>query len=143
MTHQRATTSTRFRILLALVGLASVLLTACGGSEEASSGIRVVPATEAADTLAADPDMAIIDVRTPEEFEAGHIEGAVLIDIQQADFADRLAELDPDLPYLLYCRSGNRSAQAREVMADLNFTNVTDVEGGILAWEEAGLPVVQ
>jgi rhodanese-related sulfurtransferase len=102
-----------------------------------------VSASDAAATIDAAPDdLVILDVRTPEEFDEGHIEGATLIDFYDPDFAEQLAELDPDVPYVLYCRSGNRSSGARATMAELGFTTVDDIDGGILAWESAGLPVV-
>jgi rhodanese-related sulfurtransferase len=66
-----------------------------------------------------------------------------MIDFYSPDFADQLAELDPEASYLLYCRSGNRSGRTTEIMADLGFTDVADVDGGILAWTAAGLPVVE
>ena len=84
----------------------------------------------------------MLDVRTPEEFAEGHLDGAVLVDFYDADFADQLAELDPDVPYLVYCRSGNRSGQTLDVMEQLGFTSAVDVDGGIVAWQDAGLPVV-
>ena len=138
---------------LAAAAAALLLLgaTACGddgadGAEasaaEAAAGVRVVSPDEAAVLLAADPPPAVIDVRTPEEFEEGRIEGAVLIDVTSPDFAERIAELDRDVPYVLYCRSGNRSVTAREVMADLGFADVADIEGGITAWVAEGKPVV-
>ncbi len=86
-------------------------------------------------------DLVVLDVRTPEEFAEGHLADATLIDIYEADFADRIAELDPDVPYVVYCRSGNRSGQAVELMGELGFTDVTDIDGGILAWNAAGLPI--
>lgn len=106
------------------------------------TGVRVVSPTEASELLDADPAPAVIDVRTPEEFAEGHLEGAVLIDVNDPDFEARIAELDRDQPYVLYCRSGNRSAAARQVMADLGFVDVADVDGGITAWVAEGLPVV-
>ena len=148
---------------LAAALTASLALAACGGSDDAAptteapaaeaqtetaadttaSGIQVVSATDAAATIAAAPDdLVILDVRTPQEFDEGHIEGATLIDFYDPDFANQLAELDPDVPYVLYCRSGNRSSDARAMMAELGFTTVDDIDGGILAWESAGLPVV-
>jgi len=84
----------------------------------------------------------VLDVRTADEFAEGHIEGAVMLDFYDPDFAAQIAELDPDVPYLLYCRSGNRSGQTTEIMDQLGFTDVADVDGGILAWADAGLPVV-
>jgi rhodanese-related sulfurtransferase len=125
------------RIALLLMGLV-VLLAACGGS---SSGIELVSATEAADTIAEQPNAIILDVRTPDEFAEGHIEGAINIDFYAADFAGSLAGLNPDASYVLYCRSGNRSAETAKLMADLEFSQVDEIEGGILAWSAAGLPV--
>ena len=144
------------RSLLAVPAAALLLLgaAACGGDAEPDAaaaapaeaadgpGVRVVAPAEAAELLAADPAPGVIDVRTPEEFAQGHLEGAVLIDVTSPDFAERVAELDRDQPYVLYCRSGNRSAGARQVMTDLGFADVADVDGGILAWVGEGLPVV-
>ena len=112
------------------------------GTAVSAAGVRVVSPDEAATLLAADPAPSVIDVRTPEEFEEGHIEGAVLIDVTSPDFAERVAELDRDQPYVLYCRSGNRSVTARQVLADLGFADVADIEGGITAWVAEGQPVV-
>ena len=97
---------------------------------------------DAAAIAAASPaDLRVLDVRTPEEFADGHLEGAVLVDFYDADFADQLAALDPDVPYLLYCRSGNRSGETLGVMEQLGFTSVANVDGGIIAWADAGLAV--
>ena len=116
---------------------------ATGGTETAAAGIRVVSPTDGASILENPPvDLVVLDVRTEEEFTDGHLEGAVMLDFYSPDFRDRLAELDPDVPYLIYCRSGNRSGQTRAIMADLGFSDVADVEGGILAWNAADLAVV-
>lgn len=149
------------RPLLAVLGALILVLGACGGEDEASgssataadvasdagaavesaAGVRVVPPQTAADLLADDPSITVVDVRTPAEFAEAHLDDAVLIDIQSPDFEQRIGELDRDGSYVLYCRSGNRSAQARQVMADLGFRDVADIGGGILAWVDAGLPV--
>ena len=147
---------TFFRPVLAVL-VVSLGLAACSNSDATTSpettvarstesvapaGIRVVAPEEAAATIADPPaDLVILDVRTLEEFEDGHIEGAVMLDFYRDDFADELAKFDPDVPYVLYCRSGNRSSQARAIMSDLGFQSVEDVEGGIVGWQEAGLPV--
>ena len=65
----------------------------------------------------------------------------MLVDFYAADFAEQLAALDTDVPYLVYCRSGNRSGQALGVMEQLGFASAVDVDGGIVAWADAGLPV--
>lgn len=115
----------------------AVLVGACGGDTEA--GLRVVSPDSAAETLESPPqDLVVLDVRTIEEFEEVRIDGAVMIDFYQSDFAEQIADLDRDQPYLLYCRSGNRSGQTRTLMEDLGFTNVADIDGGIVNWLDGG-----
>ncbi len=144
-----------------IVGLAgfSLILTSCGGGDEPAAdaadvspaetveasgvdGISTVSATDAAAILEAPPqNLVVLDVRTPEEFAEGHLAGAVLVDFYDADFADQLAALDPEVPYLVYCRSGNRSGQTLSIMEQLGFSSAVDVDGGIVAWAGAGLPI--
>ena len=69
----------------------------------------------------------IIDVRTPEEFIAGHVRGALLIDFKDASFDAKIAELDSNAEYVVYCRSGNRSAQAAARMREAGIGNVVDL----------------
>ncbi len=108
-----------------------------------TAGIRLVTPTEGAAIQDNPPDdLVILDVRTPEEFADGHLEGAIMIDFYDDDFADQLAQLDPEVPYLLYCRSGNRSGQTATIMQELGFTDVADVDGGIVSWADAGLAIV-
>lgn len=82
----------------------------------------------------------LLDVRTPAEFAGGHIEGAANIAVETLQ--SRLSEIPRDQPVVLYCRSGNRSAQAAQILRDAGFTGIYDM-GGIIAWEQAGLPVVK
>ena len=131
------------RTLSSLLLCLALLATACGGDTAEPGELRLVSVQEGAEIQAEPPsDLVILDVRTPEEFAEGHLEGAVMIDSYDLDFADQLAELDPDVPYLLYCRSGNRSGQTLALMEELGFTDVADVDGGINQWQAAGLPVV-
>ena len=74
----------------------------------------------------------IIDVRTVEEWNSGHLEGAILMGIADADFADQLATLDPSGDYYVYCRSGNRAGQAIDIMRDMGFSGEL-VNGGSVA----------
>ena len=127
-----------------MVLAAVLLLASCGGGDDgsAAAGIRIVsPAVAAAILDDAPADLVVLDVRTVEEFDAGHLDGAEMLDFYRADFAERLADLDPTKPYVIYCRSGNRSGQTRAIMEDLGFTDVVDIEGGVLAWDAAGLPL--
>ena len=83
-------------------------------------------------TVDVDSYAAVIDVRTPEEWAEGHLEGAVLMGIADADFQAQLATLDPSADYYIYCRSGNRAGQAIEIMKSLGFTGEL-VNGGAVA----------
>ena len=80
----------------------------------------------------------LLDVRTPEEFASGHIAGAVNISLQS--LPQRLETLPKDQPIVLYCRSGNRSNQAAQIMARAGFTQLYDL-GGIIDWRAQGYPV--
>jgi rhodanese-related sulfurtransferase len=82
----------------------------------------------------------ILDVRTPKEFGEGHVENAVSLNFFHEDFRKGLAKLDRDKTYLVYCRSGNRSSKAVEIMKGLNFKSVYHLPAGIVGWEEEGLP---
>jgi len=84
----------------------------------------------------------VIDVRTPAEYAAGHLQGAVNIDVQSADFATKIAALDKSAHYIVYCRTGVRSANAASTMKAAGFTNVTDGHGMDAASKSTGLPVV-
>lgn len=110
-----------------------------GGS--AAQQTAELDAAAFAERVAAD-GVVVLDVRTPEEFAAGHLPGALNIDVEGGDFADRVAELDPAAPYALYCRSGNRSGVAMAAMADAGFADLAHLGGDIAAWEAAGGQVV-
>lgn len=139
----------------AAVGALVLLVSACG-SGSTPSVADAAPSPIAAEEAAlpsvqliapfagidlVEAGAVLIDVRTPAEFDEVRIDGAVLIDIAAPDFDARLDELDRDEPYVVYCRSGNRSAVATARMAQLGFTEVYDM-GGIIDWQAAGLPVV-
>jgi len=125
-----------------LVRSIAIIVLIAGGCTTSTGSIELVSATEAAASLAAAPDQVVLDVRTAEEFESGHLAGAINIDFYAADFRNLLDELNKDTSYVLYCRSGNRSAETSRVMGELQFTAVDEIEGGILAWLDAGLPLV-
>jgi rhodanese-related sulfurtransferase len=86
-------------------------------------------------------DLVILDVRTPAEFSGGHIAGAVNIDVKADDFLARTSKMRKIVRYLVYCRSGTRSAKALELMSANGFTDLTELSGGVMAWSEEGLPL--
>jgi thioredoxin len=90
--------------------------------------------------LQADPVPILLDVRTAEEFDKGHIEGARNIDWYDSTFTDQISQLERDREVLVYCLSGRRSAAAAEKLRGLGFTGVYNLKGGILQWRAAGLP---
>jgi rhodanese-related sulfurtransferase len=99
-------------------------------------------AAAAPSSIAIGEDTVVVDVRTPAEYAGGHLEGAVNIDLQSSGFEAAIAELDPDNEYVVYCQSGNRSAQATDAMEAAGL-DVQDA-GGISEAEQAtGLAVVQ
>lgn len=137
---------------LALAAVASLtVVTGCSGSAE---GPSAAPAASSAPAAGAELDVAafasamkrpgtqVIDVRTPAEFAEGHLPGAVNIDVNAPDFAARVASLDKNAPYAVYCRTGNRSASALQVMQGQGFTGAYHLGGGIGAWQSAGGQVV-
>jgi rhodanese-related sulfurtransferase len=131
----------RSALVLALLGVA---ITACSDSGSGSEGASASDGTSDASPAVEIGEQALedgrtaIDVRTPEEYDAGHVDGAELIDIQGPDFDAQIAELDRDVEYVVYCRSGNRSAQAAARMTD---AGLDVVDGGALTeMIEAGWP---
>lgn len=131
------------RILHVLTfGLVALTLTACASATVVGTEVEQYSAADAQAFLAAAPaDLVILDVRTPDEFDAGHLSGAVNVDYYAADFTDQLDALDRDVPYFVYCRSGNRSEAAVDLMQDLGFAEIHELQGGIVAWAEAGLGI--
>jgi rhodanese-related sulfurtransferase len=89
-----------------------------------------------------EPGVIIVDVRTPEEFASGHIEGALNIDCNSGNFANEITRLNPSETYAVYCRSGSRSGQAASIMHKAGFHDVSNLNGGVIDWTNDGLPLV-
>ncbi|MCF8460424.1 MAG: rhodanese-like domain-containing protein [Flavobacteriales bacterium] len=85
----------------------------------------------------------LLDVRTPDEWSAGIIEGATMANIYDADFEANLAKLDKEKPVTVYCKSGGRSGQAMAKMQELGFKEVYNLKGGMGAWQGADKPTVK
>src|SRR5688572_4114139 len=88
------------------------------------------------------PDLQLIDIRTPEEFALGYIEGAENIDLYSPEFVQTVSKLDKEKPLALYCKSGGRSKDAMKMLANEGFKNIYALKGGLLAWEKAGNTLV-
>lgn len=147
------------RFLLLTLLLTAVIVTGCGGRETAvanppampaaisvqaqpaDSGLNLGPSISAA-TLAEikeRDDVFVIDVREQWEYDEKHIPGVTLIPL--GAIPESLGQIPTDKTVILTCRSGNRSGQAADFLRAQGFTNVHNMEGGILAWEAAGLAV--
>jgi len=136
-------------ILIGAIALMS--FSACGTMS--NDGSQVV--TEQQQGVAEDVDVAkfaelvnsgngfVLDVSTPDEYAAGHLEGSTLINVFDEDFEEQVKKLDPNTPVYVYCRSGRRSANAMEILHKNGFAEVYKLKGGIMAWQQAGNDVVQ
>ena len=88
------------------------------------------------------PDFIILDVRTTDEFNSGHIAGAINIDYYSSNFQADIGKLDKNKKYLVYCRTGIRGAAATQIMIGLGFADVQNMAGGIIEWIQGGYPTV-
>lgn len=116
----------------------------CTGSEEESAvnTVSVAGAHALIEEQKGNASFVILDVRTPEEYASGHIDGAVNLDYRNSSFEAGVGALDPEKTYLVYCRTGVRGAAASEIMAKKGISKVSNMKGGITAWTTAGYPVV-
>lgn len=124
--------------------LAGILLLACAGLLS-GAGLKAVTPKEAYEVIrknSDNPNFVVLDVRTPEEYDEGHIEGAINIDYYHPGFQSEVKKLDRSKTYLLYCRTGNRSGSAFRLFEDLRFQDVYHMEGGTSRWKREGLPLV-
>jgi rhodanese-related sulfurtransferase len=142
---QHAPRFSRIAFALAVV----VVLGACapvGANRDAPTTAPVpntVPGPEVSVAVAAelhDAGAFVLDVREPYEYAAGHIAGATLIPLGQ--LATRLSEVPRDRAVVVVCRTGHRSAQGRDILADAGLTAVTSMSGGMTDWLAAGHPIV-
>lgn len=118
-------------IFLIIIGLSII---SCKAGEE-NTYVTTLTVDEAKIILAEDPDAVFLDVRTPEEFRDGHVEGAVLINFFDINFKQQVAALDKDKPVYIYCRSGHRSRKAGLILTQMGFKEIFDIEEGYTGWE--------
>ncbi len=131
----------------AVAAVAAVGLAGCSSDDTSATSapvaaVTTIGASELVDVVA-DPDVVLLDVRTPVEYADGHVAGAVNIDVSSPSFADEISALDPDASYVVYCRSGNRSADAAAQMVEAGFTDVYDVDAGLATLSSAGVPLTR
>ncbi|APV44410.1 Rhodanese-related sulfurtransferase [Dehalogenimonas formicexedens] len=134
--------------VLIMTALLTATFVGCAGSPSDTAPnqtIRKISVAEAKtliQTNAGKADFVVLDVRTPSEFSQGHLSGAINIDYNAGNFQAEVSKLDKNKRYLVYCRTSHRSGLAVDIMKDLGFKEVYDMDGGIEAWMSAGYPVV-
>lgn len=140
------TPSASWRTLTATLTLLVLAASGCAGSN--STDDAPATTTQTAPTAVVEPATArdavadgakLIDVRTPEEFAAGHLRGAVNVDVSEPDFVERIADLDETAAYVIYCASGNRAGTAIQTMRDQGFDDLIN-GGGFEDLAALGLP---
>lgn len=126
-------------LVLTLVLLASTYSPALGGSVEHISARTAAALIE---EYKSNPDFVILDIRTPKEFDGGHIANARMIDFYASSFATEFRSLDRNKTYLIYCRSGNRSGQLMKAVEKMDFKTVYNMKSGIVDWVGQGFKLI-
>lgn len=124
-------------VALVILGISAVWMTS-RGTTETGSYPREISVEEA--VAKRDAGAFILDVRQPEEWNEFHVPDSTLIPL--GELASRVNELPKDQELVIVCRSGNRSAQGRDILLDAGFTQVTSMAGGLTQWKAAGYPTV-
>ena len=132
--HDRAMTRAS-RLVIAILAVA---LAGCSSSLADGPDVQATVSVAGAATLR-DAGAFVLDVREPDEWATGHIPGATLIPL--GELSARLGEVPADRTIVVICRSGNRSAQGREILKAAGYAAVTSVSGGMTDWVATGLPV--
>jgi len=128
-----------------LFGLLLLMASCTPAEKKEGSDIEVVALSprDFKSTLASKPDAIVVDVRTPDEFSEGIIEGAINIDFKDPSFGKKIDALDKSKPYFLYCLSGKRSGDAAKLMDSVGFKSIYMLEGGFKNWKNEGLEITR
>jgi thioredoxin len=116
--------------------LLSFTILSCNG--QTSKNITNIDPKAFSEKITATPNAQIIDVRTPQEFAAGHLDNAVNIDWLGDNFVTNAEKLDKTKPVFVYCKTSNRSPQAAKKLEELGFTTIYNMQGGLLKWDAEG-----
>jgi rhodanese-related sulfurtransferase len=125
-----------------IITLTLILLFALAGNSIFAQKISSFDAKKFHFAISEDKKPQIVDVRTKAEFDAAHIKGAINIDINQIDFQKKIVKkLKKDRIVYVYCTKGMRSLRAAEILSNLDFIRIYNLEGGLEAWKKSGFPV--
>ncbi len=122
-----------------LIALSAVVLTGCSNGNESTMTLDAV----GFQAKTQEAGVVILDVRTKAEFDEGHIANAININVESNEFLSEISKLDKSKTYAVYCRSGRRSADALAKMTNEQFVSLSHLDGGVIDWTNAGLPLVK
>ena len=120
-----------------------VVITILMGANACATDAQNALAPAAFEAKIATPNVQLVDVRTPLEFANGHLENAKNLNINDAEFKQKIALLDKSKPIAVYCGVGGRSGKASKILVELGFKDITDLAGGITAWSAANKKIVK
>ncbi len=127
-------------LLIGIVFMVSVV--SCSAKQSSDSILKNISAAEAAKMIAKDSTVVIIDIRTKEEYDTGHIAGALNFNYYSQAFKSQISSLDSSKKYIIYCRSGNRSGKAMPMFEEAGFKEVYNIEDGIIGLNGINYPMV-
>ena len=131
------------KIILASLLIIGISVTSCQSQTKGNSSKQInttIPVDEFDKKLSETKDVQLVDVRTPEEYQEGHLKNALNYNINGSDFDNQLSKLDKTKPVMVYCLAGGRSAEAADIMEKKGFTEVYNMQGGIMKWNAANKP---
>ena len=123
---------------ISLVFISTLILSGCSSSSDSATNLDPV----AFKAKTQEPGVIVLDVRTTQEFNEGHLENAININVESDNFLSQIETLDKSKTYAVYCRSGRRSADAVAKMAKQNFTSLVNLNGGVIDWTNSGFTLV-
>jgi rhodanese-related sulfurtransferase len=144
------TMSMKKYIIVLLIGFGGIAANSCttsATSADIKSEVKEntvaknINAADLAKSIEKNKEAILIDVRTPQELAQGYIAGAINIDYSSSNFKQDLNKLDKSKPVYVYCRSGVRSSNTMSLLQEMGFSEVYNLNGGIIAWAQAGLPI--
>ena len=134
---------TAFGIILLVTFSAFIFLSPSAQSDQQFTVVSPQEASALIETHKEDSDFVILDIRTPGEYQSGHLKNSIMIDFYSETFAEEINRLDKGKTYLIHCRSGNRSTRSMGLFKKLKFQKIYHLSSGINGWNSEGLPVVK
>lgn len=120
-----------------------LLFTLLASSCSQAQNVKELSVSDFEKKMASIPTKTILDVRTADEYQRGHLQDAILIDYYKSDFKQQLSKLDKNKPVFVYCASGGRSGSASDVLSDMGFKQIYDLQGGMNAWKREAKKIVK